>query len=262
MASPTAQGLAAPPSASPSLRASAPVAAVALALLAIAFALVGRLAPVVERGALVPSFPGYEVERVRVLGLEWIVDVSTSAKDLLTALVLLAVATLAWRAARGLPRATADARAFRLLAAVAAFAGVDEAAALHETLGHNLAALGGLPAADRPDDLLMVLYGVAGLVLVRRFLPLARRARGALAAFGASGTAVAGAILIDFSTLRGGAARVAEESLEGLGAALLAVGLVLLQRHRRRTHPRPADERRARPSRPGRRPARAPGRSS
>ncbi|CAA9472139.1 MAG: hypothetical protein AVDCRST_MAG69-167, partial [uncultured Solirubrobacteraceae bacterium] len=137
------------------LRAVTAVGAVLLLFLV----LVARQGTVVARGNLHPAFADYEVERVRVAGVELYVDRSAHAGDALTAIALLAAAAVLLVAARRLSGTTRT--AFAWAGAGAAFLAADDLLAAHETLGHNLGFLAALPLIDHPDDLIVGLYGLA-----------------------------------------------------------------------------------------------------
>lgn len=198
----------------------------------VAFVLAARLGTLVERGALISWLGDYEVERRRVLGVEVIVDRSGGTKDLLTGLLLLAVAGLGLAArarlrAAGSDRSTQE--AFAVLAAGTTFLAVDEVLAVHETVGHNLGGLRALPGVGHPDDTIMAVYALGALVLGwhhRHVLRGAPRATMTLALAAGMGVAAQGVDLLGLEV------DSAEELLElACGLAGLA-GLLLLVHER------------------------------
>jgi hypothetical protein len=140
----------------------------------LAFAILARTAPEVRRGALLPFFEDYEVARVRLLGVEFYADVSSGFTDLLTVTALLGAACALGAVAvalarRGAPRAGT----FAAAAAGLAFLAADDLLAAHETLGHNLGVLAGLPVIDHPDDVIVGLYGLVAAAFAWRHRALA-----------------------------------------------------------------------------------------
>ncbi len=142
-----------------SLACRALVLAAALAILA--FAVLARVAPEVERGRLLPFFEDYEVVRVRLLDVEFYADTSSGMADLLTVSALAGVACiLASVALRLARRGGAHAGSFAVAAAGAAFLSADDLLAAHESVGHNLGFLAALPAIDHPDDVIVGVYAI------------------------------------------------------------------------------------------------------
>lgn len=174
-------------------------------------------AEVVARGHLVEDDPTYVVERVRLPGgSEVLVDPSRSLADVVGAVLLAAVAVVAYVRLRGAP-APSGAGARRLLAGLAAagaFLAVDELFAVHESIGLNLGDAG---PVEHMDDL--VLAGYAALLGVwvwahRAVWRGSRRARYAVRA--ALGLALAAAA---FDVLQ--APYRAEEGVESLAVVAL-----------------------------------------
>ena len=201
------------------LRAATAVVAVLLLL----GVLVARQGTVVARGNLHPAFADYEVERVRVAGVELYVDRSAHAGDALTAIALLAAAAVLLVAARRLSGTTRT--AFAWAGAGAAFLAADDLLSAHETIGHNLAWLTRIPVIDHPDDAVLALYAiVAGSFAWRHrgLLEGAPRDPWLLA-----GIAAALAVGHDVLPLH---LRALEEGLEVLAAASGLLGVVTLAR--------------------------------
>jgi hypothetical protein len=158
------------------LRAGLSRTAIALAVLMLLAVAAARRAPVVESGPLLDFFGSYEVERVRLLGMDLYVDRSAGPADLVTVAALIAatgvLVALAWILRRGGAAQAPPALAGAGLGA--AFLAADDALAAHETLGHNLAFLAGLPIIDHPDDLIVGLYALVALSFAWRHRALAR----------------------------------------------------------------------------------------
>lgn len=190
--------------------------------------LVARQGEVVARGRLHPAFADYEVDRVRMAGVELYVDRSTHAGDALTAVALLLAAAVLGVAAHRLSGATR--RTFATAAGGAAFLAADDLLSAHETIGHNLASLMSIPLVDHPDDAVLALYAlvVAGFLWrSRRLLRGSPRAPWLVAV-----VAAALAVAHDVSPLHLGAI---EEALEVVAAAAGLVGVIALARtHLRR----------------------------
>lgn len=210
------------------------VAAIAFAMLSFVVAI--RLAPEVARGELIDWLPGYEVVRVRLLGMEFQADATSTRADAAVALGLGTAAVLAAVAAFRLDARmrTWESRSFGLIAAAAAFLALDEWLGVHETVGLNLSFLRELPAVSHPDDLIVGAYLVAALAFAwdrRRLLlgtPAARRLQ-----LGALAVGVV-AVALDLSPSE---IDLLEEGLEALTALLFLAGLVAVAGHHLRPHP-------------------------
>lgn len=201
------------------LRPGAAVVAVVLLL----GVLVARQGTVVARGDLHPAFADYEVERVRITGVELYVDRSAHTGDTLTAIALLAAAGVLLAAAGRLSGATRS--AFAWGGAGAAFLAADDLLSAHETIGHNLIWLGRMPVIDHPDDAVLALYAVVAASFAwrhRGLLEGSPRGPWLLA-----GIAAALAVGHDVLPLHLGAV---EEGLEVLAAASGLAGVVTLAR--------------------------------
>ena len=165
---------------------------------------------------------------MRTLGVELYVDVSSSPIDTVTALALAAAAGAGALAAlviggwRPGPRSRAPAVA--LLAGACAWAAADEALALHETLGHNMAFIRAVPGVDHPDDVVLAVYlvmALAGGWWARRRLRLSPAASALLLlAVAMFGMALASDFLHGLEAI--------EERLELVAAALILAAVLLL----------------------------------
>lgn len=198
--------------------------------------LVARQGTVVARGNLHPAFADYEVERVRLAGVELYVDRSAHAGDALTAIALLAAAGVLLLAARRLSGATRG--AFVSAGAGASFLAADDLLSAHETIGHNLASLVRVPVVDHPDDAVLAFYAVVVAAFAwrhRRLMRGAPRGPWFVAALAASL-----AVGHDVSPLHLG---TIEEGLEVVAAGAGLVGVVALARtHVRRARGGPDRE--------------------
>lgn len=214
------------------LRVAAAVVAVALLLGVV----VARQATVVARGNLHPAFADYEVERVRIAGVELYVDRSAHAGDALTAIALLTAAAVLLVAARRLSGSTRS--AFVSAGVGASFLAADDSLSAHETIGHNLAWLVRIPVVDHPDDAVLALYAVVVAAFAWRHRGLLRgtpRGPWVLA-----GIAAVLAVGHDVSRLHMGAI---EEVLEVVAAGAGLVGVIALARaHVRRARRGPERE--------------------
>jgi hypothetical protein len=180
------------------------------------------------RGGDLLPYESAEVVRYEVLGGPTVYVESEPAGgwDLLNAglfgLVALTAGMGWWRMRRR--EDEAPARLLGGLALVAGALGLDEALALHETVGHNLRFLSSLPGVERPDDAIVLggalVLGAAALsawrVLAR--VPAALAVLGLAAAFG-------------FAAALGDPLGFAyEEQLEVVSAGLVLVAALLLVR--------------------------------
>jgi hypothetical protein len=198
---------------------------VPLALLALVAA--ARQAPVLDRGQLLPWFENYEhVARVRLAGVELYVDTSSGVADLMTVLALAAIAGLFALGAVGARRDPGLRRTFTIAAFGAAYLSADDLLGVHETVGHNLGFLAGLPLVDHPDDVVMAVYGIAAAAFAwrRRSLLVGPVRRWWLVAACSGGLAIGHDVL----PLHAG---IVEEILEVVagGSLLIAVVLVIRQ---------------------------------
>lgn len=206
------------------LLAGAIVAAGALVVLAVAAA---RQAPVLARGELLPWFENYtQVARVRLAGVELYVDTSSGFADLMTVLALAAVALLFAIGAVCARHDPALRRTFAVAALGAVYLGADDLLGVHETVGHNLGFLAGLPLVDHPDDVVMGLYGVVAAVFAwsRRTLLRGPVRRWWVIAASAGGLAIGHDVLpLHLGRL--------EEGLEVIAGGSLLIAVVLVIRH-------------------------------
>jgi hypothetical protein len=198
---------------------------------------VARVGEVVERGVQLPFFQDYdEISRVRLLGIELYVDTSSGFSDLVTASAFAFIAAGALAGAR----AIADPRVrqtFVVAGLGIAYLGADDLLAIHETVGHNLSFLAGLPAVDHPDDVIVGLYGLVLCAFAWRHRDLLTGP--ALRPFLVAVVCGGAAVLHDITALN---LRLLEESLEVAAAcALVAAGVLVAREHmvlgRRRTGP-------------------------
>lgn len=214
------------------VRALSAAAATVGALLLLGVALL-RQAEVVARGQLLEFFASYEVTRVRLAGAELYVDTSGGGQDLITAACLGTLGVILLGAARASRRTAAapwrTVHAFAAAGGAALYLAGDDVLAVHETIGHNLAFLAGLPLIDHPDDAIVGVYAMALIAFAwsrRDLVAHAPRARRLLAVAAAlAGAAVAHDVLpLHLSMV--------EEMLEvGAAAALLAGGVSLVDAH-------------------------------
>ena len=197
------------------------IAAGGLLLLAVALSWTGE---VVARGNLLAVFESYEVTRVRLLGMELFVDRSADAGDALTAGALALVAAVLLLASRRL--SAQRRRAFARAGWGALFLAGDDLLSAHETIGHNLLALGRVPLVDHPDDAVLAAYALVAIA----FLWHERALLGGVARgpWWIAGAAAALAVAHDVSSLH---LRALEEGLEVLAAFAALVGVVALTRH-------------------------------
>lgn len=148
--------------------------------------------------------------------------------DLVTTVVLLAIAAvglttlLALRRAVDLPPRRLE--RFLLLSAAGATAlGLDELLGLHETVGHNLPFLAGLPGIDHPDDVVFALFPLAGLAFVVTYRRVLMASRAALRLFAAALVLAVLASAVDLLNPNG-----YEEPLELIAVVLILAGFVTL----------------------------------
>jgi len=194
------------------------------ALAVLLFGLLARVAPEVRRGELLPYFDHYEVAESRLLGTTIYVDVSSGLADLVTVTALVAVAAgLGFCAALVRRRGGAQWTAFAAAAAGAAFLAADDLLAAHETLGHNLGFLAGLPVVDHPDDVIVGLYGLVVLAFAWRH----RAVAAGVPRWPWVACAVAGAFAVGHDLLPLHLA-VAEEGAEVLAGLALLTGVCMV----------------------------------
>lgn len=152
-------------------------------------------------------------------------------KDLLNAYVLTGVAFVALtfavllRTVSGHGAGSASLRLFLVMFVGISCLVADEVLGLHESIGHNMQFLLGLPGVHRPDDVLTVLMGIpvaAFLVYFRSTLLASRRA---VIAFAAAGLGFLLAAVSDVLALP------IEEGLEVVVSACLLVGVFFLGLH-------------------------------
>ena len=189
-----------------------------LPVLLVAFVAAARSAEVIERGRLLAFFDTYEVARVRMLGVELYVDTSTGLSDVVVVCALALIALVLLVGARAARHDPALRRTLLHAGLGAAFLGADDLLAVHETVGHNLGVLAGLPGIDHPDDLIVGLYGLAACAFAWRHRDLL--AGGARRPWLVAVVCGGGAVLHDLLPLN---QRLLEESLEVVAAGALVV---------------------------------------
>ena len=202
-------------------------AAIALPAALVALVAAARQAPVLERGRLLGWFEQYDaIARVRLAGVELYVDTSSGVADLLTVTALALVAALFAAGAAAARRDPALRRTFTTAALGALYLGADDLLGVHETVGHNVGVLAGLPLVDHPDDVVMALYGVLAAAFAWRH----RRLLGGPARRWWLVAGAAGALAIghDVLPLHAGAFEEVLEVVAG-GALLVASGLAVRQ---------------------------------
>jgi len=197
---------------------------VAVALL-VAFALLARpwieLDPdvlpgtddAVDRATVLDRFTFY-VSKSRIVGL-----------DVLNGMILVSISAIAFLVVLGLIRARAAERLqwFFLTASVGAgYVALDELAAVHESLGHNLRFLGDIPGVDHPDDVILALYIVPAVAFLVSFRDVLRSSRLPLALFAGSIGLFVLSVLFDLAKIE------VEDAVEVLGALVGLAGFIAL----------------------------------
>ena len=195
---------------------------------------------VVEDGSKLP----YEahVYEVRVADLATVyVDADGASKtDAVVGIALTAAATVAfmtwWFLGQGV--GTARRRGFWLVAGVGfMLLALDELAAVHETIGHNLLFLRSLPGVDHPDDLVLALYALPATAAAIHYRDVLLEHRRAALLLGL------GAALFPLAAAGDVAHLPAEELAEIAASVLLLAGILALARPALPA-PSPADRRR------------------
>ena len=147
-------------------------------------------------------------------------DVVTSfVLMVLSGAALVTALTLRTLASRGRPPASWF---FLLTALGAAWFGADELLGLHESIGHNLQFLADLPGIVRPDDFIILVYGVVALSVLIAFRRLVLSSRSARPFFLAMCCAV---ILVPIFDITGSPL---EEAAEIAAAAAMLAAFVVL----------------------------------
>lgn len=198
-------------------------------LLAVAVVLVGSTYRIVDEGELLAYTRGY-VYKVELLGMfeVWAEPEVKPRFDVFTSLMLVSISSMALFSAILLqvvsPEAPAQTRRFFLATWVGfGFLGLDELLGVHESIGHNLQFLRELPAVDRPDDVVSVLYVVPAVAYFVYFRHTIAASPWAPRLFGA-----ALAIFVLAAILELGFGERLEEFLELTGVLLLSAGFVIL----------------------------------
>jgi hypothetical protein len=199
-----------------------------VALLAAAAVLVGSTFRILEEGELLDYTRGY-VYKVEVLGFElWAEPEVKPRVDVFNSLMLVSISSMALLAAILLqvvaPGAPEETHRFFLATWVGfGFLGLDELLGVHESIGHNVQFLRELPAVDRPDDVVSLLYVVPAIVYLIYFRYTITASPWARRLFGA-----ALAIFVLTAILEIGFSEGWEEPLELVGVLVLVAGFVVL----------------------------------
>ena len=150
--------------------------------------------------------------------------------DIVNGLVLVIAATLALGTAV-LLRLVAAARRpthfFGLIAAGAYFLAADELFGIHESIGLNFEFLADLPGIDRPDDAVIILYGLIALAVVVLFRDVILGARGAMRYLVGALVIMAAASVLDVL----GVPVALENAVEVLGSVVGLLGFGALALH-------------------------------
>lgn len=107
---------------------------------------------------------------------------------------------------------------FAVLSVGFLYLAADELLGIHESMGHNLQYLSAVPGIERPDDLIIVMYGLVALlflIVYRKFLWRYRRAGRWFAAT---------LVLFGFAAAADAFSSRYEEYLELLGSVCLVIG--------------------------------------
>jgi hypothetical protein len=113
----------------------------------------------------------------------------------------------------------------------AGYLAADELFAIHETIGHNLQFLGGLPG--HPDDLVLALYAIPTALFVVAFRDLIAASRLSLWLFAGGIGAYVLAVFVDFVEIE------VDEQLEVAGALLVTAAFVVVAARLLVVRPRP-----------------------
>lgn len=182
-----------------------------------------------ERSGLLP-YTTSKVKEIEVFGGATIyLDQETSRPDpdVVNAIVLISfgavslVIGLILRALRGI--LDRPARFYCWASAGLAYLGLDELLGGHETLGHNLRFLTHLPGVEAPDDFLVLIYGLAGLVFLFYWRDVLSSSTTAMRFLGVGiafmGLSVASDVVFELSI---------EDALEIMSAISIVAGLGVL----------------------------------
>jgi hypothetical protein len=181
------------------------------------------------RGTVDVPYPAGEVKELRVLGA---VDVYVDGEpkpgaSVFGAIALFMLATAAFMvfAALRFAGARPHLRSFWLIASAGlGVAAADELLAIHESIGHNLPFLADLPGVKRPDDVLLMLYAPAALLVGWWFRDVLREHRLTFVSMIAGLTCFALSAASDLASLR------FEEWFELMAGLFIATGLINLMR--------------------------------
>lgn len=200
-------------------------------LLALAMFVLFQNYEVVRKGNFLPYTNGfiYEVllfDTFTVYAEPEVVDLL----DLMNGYLLVGAAFAALTFAVIVMKGAADDRDPRLWFFLTIFVGLsylvaDEWLGIHESIGHNLQFLRSLPFGDRPDDLIILAYGVPALLFLLAFRRLIWGSVASRVFFALAFVAFAGAAVAD------GADFFAEEILECLPSLLIVAAVISLGVH-------------------------------
>ena len=183
---------------------------------------------VVAKGRLLPYTSG-EIYRIVLFDRVSIyVEPETKPSlDVFNSYILVSISSISLLALILVPARTASAprvRTFFLLSWLGTgLLAADELLGVHESLGHNLQSLRDIPGVDRPDDVIVGLYGVAALAYVaafRRIILASVRARILFALAVLVVVLAAAADVADVCQV--------EELLEALASVFVLVGFTIL----------------------------------
>ena len=208
---------------------------VALPVLALLALIAAAQADVVAEGRFDPN-TGTVIRKVDVLGLT--IYQSTSGflePDVITGSFLVALSAIGFVLTILLDSGDESLDRLRLFSLLtwlgAGYLAADELFAIHETIGHNLQFLGGLPG--HPDDLVIALYAVPTALFVYAFRDLITASSLSLWLFAGGVGAYVLAVLVDFVEIE------VDEQLEVVGSFLVLAAFVVIAARLLVVRPRP-----------------------
>ena len=212
------------------MRSRRPLLLIGLPLLALLVLLVlaSQNYEVLSKKRLYDSDTLYEIRLFDLFNVKAKPDVKPSP-DVLNSLLLVIAATLSLGTAVLLHMLAAAPRPrlfFGVVAAGAYFLAADELMGGHESIGLNLEFLADLPGIDRPDDAVIVFYGLIALAVVVLFRDVILGARGAMKYFAAAVVIMGLASVLDVLAVPG-----LEELMEILGSFVGLLGFGALALH-------------------------------
>ena len=194
-------------------------------------------AEVVDRGELLPYVKGYTIYKVRVLDrYEFFVepDVKPSG-DLFNGYVLVGIAfmSLTFAVVMKVVSAAPPGKTFWLFVCMffgASYLAADEVLGIHETLGHNMQFLTTIvPIAERPDDAIIMFYGIPALLFVVYFYRTLLASKAAIVCF------IAALAMFALGAVSDGLTLPIEEFCEMISSICLIAGVVALGIHHIKT---------------------------